>query len=317
MVGVLPLLVLVPMMMGGGDSEQETESEPLAAGAGGVAGVPAEYVGAVVEAGTLCPEVSAPVIAAQIWTESKFDPLVGSPMGAQGIAQFMPETWADFGTDGDGDGVADVWNPADAILSQGVYMCHLVDMVRGYLDSGTAQGDLLELTLAAYNAGPGAVADAGGLPVNGETELYVPLIIGDVPRFTGTQGVVVDSGGGPVADKAIAAARGYLGTPYVWAGESAAGLDCSGLTMLAYRAAGVSLEHSSRKQYGQGTRVPLAEASPGDLVFWSYDGTESGIYHVAIFLGDGMMIESPTFGQTVRETEMRTQGAMPYAVRPY
>ena len=49
----------------------------------------------------------------------------------------------------------------------------------------------------------------------------------------------------------------YIGTPYVWAGESASGLDCSGLTMVAYEAAGVYLTHSSRVQYGQGAHVPL------------------------------------------------------------
>ena len=120
---------------------------------------------------------------------------------------------------------------------------------------------------------------------------------------------------GSAASTAINAAMGYLGTPYVWAGESAAGLDCSGLTMVSYEAAGVYLTHSSRVQYGEGTQVPLDAAQPGDLVFWSSDGSQSGIYHVAIYLGDDMMIEAPTFGMTVRVTSMRYSGVMPYAVR--
>ena len=120
---------------------------------------------------------------------------------------------------------------------------------------------------------------------------------------------------GSAASTAINAAMGYLGTPYVWAGESAAGLDCSGLTMVSYAAAGVELTHSSRVQYGEGTLVPLDAAQPGDLVFWSSDGSQSGIYHVAIYLGDDMMIEAPTFGMTVRVTSMRYSGIMPYAVR--
>ena len=120
---------------------------------------------------------------------------------------------------------------------------------------------------------------------------------------------------GSAASTAINAAMGYLGTPYVWAGESAAGLDCSGLTMVSYAAAGVELTHSSRVQYGEGTQVPLDAAQPGDLVFWSSDGSQSGIYHVAIYLGDDMMIEAPTFGMTVRVTSMRYSGIMPYAVR--
>lgn len=121
---------------------------------------------------------------------------------------------------------------------------------------------------------------------------------------------------GSAASTAINAAMGYLGTPYVWAGESAAGLDCSGLTMVSYAAAGVELTHSSRVQYGEGSLVPLDAAQPGDLVFWSSDGSQSGIYHVAIYLGDDTMIEAPTFGMTVRVTSMRYSGVMPYAVRP-
>ena len=120
---------------------------------------------------------------------------------------------------------------------------------------------------------------------------------------------------GNAASIAISTAMSYIGTPYVWAGESAAGLDCSGLTMVSYEAAGVYLTHSSRVQYGQGTQVPLDAAQPGDLVFWSSDGSQSGIYHVAIYLGDDMMIEAPTFGMTVRVTSMRYSGVMPYAVR--
>ena len=120
---------------------------------------------------------------------------------------------------------------------------------------------------------------------------------------------------GSAASTAINAAMGYLGTPYVWAGESAAGLDCSGLTMVSYAAAGVELTHSSRVQYGEGSLVPLDAAQPGDLVFWSSDGRQSGIYHVAIYLGDDTMIEAPTFGMTVRVTSMRYSGVMPYAVR--
>ena len=121
---------------------------------------------------------------------------------------------------------------------------------------------------------------------------------------------------GSAASTAINAAMGYLGTPYVWAGESAAGLDCSGLTMVSYAAAGVELTHSSRVQYGEGSLVPLDAAQPGDLVFWSSDGSQSGIYHVAIYLGDDTMIEAPTFGMTVRVTSMRYSGVMPYAVHP-
>ena len=123
------------------------------------------------------------------------------------------------------------------------------------------------------------------------------------------------SGGGG-ADAAIAAAKSYLGVPYVWGGESYGGVDCSGLTMLAWESAGVDLPHLSRAQYSYGTHVPIGSMEAGDLIFWSSNGTQSGIYHVAIYLGGGQMIEAPTFGVPVRITGVYSWGSiMPYAVR--
>ena len=118
------------------------------------------------------------------------------------------------------------------------------------------------------------------------------------------------------ASTAIATAMTYLGVPYVWGGESYGGVDCSGLTMLAWESAGVDLPHLSRAQYGYGTHVSLGDMEAGDLIFWSSDGTQSGIYHVALYLGDGQMIEAPTFGVPVRVTGVYSWGSiMPYAVR--
>ena len=123
------------------------------------------------------------------------------------------------------------------------------------------------------------------------------------------------SGGGG-ASTAIATAKSYLGVPYVWGGESYGGVDCSGLTMLAWESAGVDLPHLSRAQYSYGTHVPIGSMEAGDLIFWSSNGTQSGIYHVAIYLGDGQMIEAPTFGVPVRITGVYSWGSiMPYAVR--
>ena len=122
------------------------------------------------------------------------------------------------------------------------------------------------------------------------------------------------SGGG--ASTAIATAQSYLGVPYVWGGESYGGVDCSGLTMLAWGSAGVDLPHLSRAQYSYGTHVPIGSMEAGDLIFWSSNGSQSGIYHVAIYLGGGQMIEAPTFGVPVRITGVYSWGSiMPYAVR--
>ena len=118
------------------------------------------------------------------------------------------------------------------------------------------------------------------------------------------------------ASTAIATAKSYLGVPYVWGGASRGGVDCSGLTQIAWASAGVYLPHYSKSQYDYGTRVSFSNAQPGDLLFWSSNGWQSGIYHVAIYLGGGSMIEAPAPGSSVRITSIwGWNQLMPYVVR--
>ncbi len=123
-------------------------------------------------------------------------------------------------------------------------------------------------------------------------------------------------GGGGNSDAAagaIAWAKSKLGAQYVWAGEGP-GYDCSGLVTMAYRSQGIYLTHWSQAQYSEGTRVPVSQAQPGDLIFWNWDG--GNIDHVAIYLGNNQIIEAPTFGVPVRITSIYGWTAvLPYAVR--
>lgn len=88
--------------------------------------------------------------------------------------------------------------------------------------------------------------------------------------------------------RAVAAAKKLLGVPYVWGGASKAGVDCSGLTMLAWTAAGISLEHSATVQWEESKPVPLRALEPGDLLFYHFrDDGGTPITHVVMYVGTG------------------------------
>lgn len=161
-----------------------------------LANVPAEYQEDVQRAGSICQEITPPLIAAQIEQESGWNPAATSPAGAQGIAQFMPGTWASAGRDGDGDGKADVFNPHDAIYTQGNYMCSIVASMKNYAAQGRVHGELVDLALAAYNAGIGSVLHAGGVPAFAETRQYVVRIKTLMAKYSSE--VDDDDGGGKV-----------------------------------------------------------------------------------------------------------------------
>ncbi|MGO3358749.1 MAG: CHAP domain-containing protein [Bifidobacterium crudilactis] len=171
-------LFMVSLLMGGGMTQTGDS----------VSNVPDQYLDDVRKAGNICQIVTAPVIAAQIETESNWNINSSSPVGAKGIAQFMPATWAAVGKDGDGDGKADILNPHDAIWTQGNYMCGLAGQIDSMKSNGVLSGDTLQLTLAAYNAGIGSVQKAKGIPPFKETQAYVQKILALMPKYTDTSG---------------------------------------------------------------------------------------------------------------------------------
>ena len=83
-----------------------------------------------------------------------------------------------------------------------------------------------------------------------------------------------------------------VGESYVYGGTSDAGWDCSGLVQAALAKAGVSVPRTSEEQAAASTRVSLDSLQVGDLLFWSSDGTASGAYHVAIYVGNGEYVEA-------------------------
>ncbi|WP_405976715.1 bifunctional lytic transglycosylase/C40 family peptidase [Streptomyces sp. NBC_00988] len=270
------------------------------AGGGSVAlakgAVPTAYSALVQKWGNLCPALNPALLAAQLYQESGFNPNAKSPAKAEGIAQFIPGTWATHGIDGNGDGVRNVWDPNDAIPSAATYDCELASYVKDVPGNQTAN------MLASYNAGAYAVIKYGGVPPYSETKNYVKTITTLSQSFAAPVTRVDPS---EQAATAINYAQGKLGTPYLWGGNGTADqggrFDCSGLTKAAFAQAGITLPRVANDQYNAGPHPQRAELLPGDLVFFSDDLTNSrAIRHVGIYVGGGYMIDAPRTGAVIR-----------------
>src|SRR5680860_489324 len=121
-------------------------------------------------------------------------------------------------------------------------------------------------------------------------------------------------GVGTGVQRALAYAKAQLGKPYLWAAAGPNSFDCSGLTMMAWRAGGKSLPHWSVAQFAQSTRISAGQLRPGDLVFWG--STPGTIHHVAMYIGNGQIIHAPRTGQPVQINSMYYWVPPDYYARP-
>lgn len=178
--GVLLLLVITPIIlfMGGGGSEEPDpnapcviDGTPIGKGNDGKSTVkiPGQYREAV-EQSAQSAGLPVGIIAAQISQESGWNPKAVSPVGARGIAQFMPGTWEEWGNG------KDPFDPFAGLDAQGRYMKHLAGQIA---DLASNEKEKIQFTLAAYNAGAGNVQKYGGIPPFEETRHYVEIIMGN------------------------------------------------------------------------------------------------------------------------------------------
>jgi cell wall-associated NlpC family hydrolase len=124
-------------------------------------------------------------------------------------------------------------------------------------------------------------------------------------------------GGGSVGSatgrwgKILGLLKSQLGVPYVWGGEQPGkGFDCSGLVQWAYGRAGIRLPRVSQQQMSRGRRVPIGKLLPGDLVGWGHPAT-----HIAVYIGNGRVIEAPYTGARVRVIHLSQKGRGAWGIR--
>jgi peptidoglycan DL-endopeptidase CwlO len=192
-----------------------------------------------------------------------------------------------YGTDGDHDGTVNVYDPGDAIPSAAAYLrahgapASMQAAIFAYNHSAAYVTDVLGWA-ARYHAGGARLTAAQAGPACQQADL------GHLPAGT--------------AGRILAYAEAQLGKPYQLGATGPAAFDCSGLTMQAYRAAGIPIPRTSQAQWTADPRIPASQARPGDLVFFAgSDGTLATPGHVGIITGPGMMIDAPFTGQFVRQ----------------
>jgi cell wall-associated NlpC family hydrolase len=304
---VLALLLLIALL---------AQQAPLMPSGDGLntAKIPAAYVAWVIRAGSLCTAIPAGIIAGQAQTESDWDAhAYNAGSGAEGMEQFLPTTWPAWGRNDDGTGNVTPYNPRDAIMAAGRYDCALAALAKHLIATGQASGNVTSLALAAYNAGPGQVEAAHGIPQIPQTVAYVQHI----ETLARTVYAVAVSGAGSAAGKvAVAAAESALGTPYQYGGSCtdphganpAGHCDCSSLVQMAWRAAGVSLPRTTFQQVFSGTPVAsVSQLQAGDLVFLpGSDGTAASPGHVGMYTGNGSIIDAPETGELVQIVPLST-----------
>jgi len=199
-------------------------------------------------------------------------------------------------TDANGDGIASVYDPADVIAGAAKYL-----LEHGVLDNATS-------AIFAYNHSESYVQlvlsfagsyASGGFTVSAVSADSVPGCLPGISQVADQKGLG-QAPNGTVAT-AVSFAEAQLGKPYQWGGTGPDSFDCSGLVMMAYRAAGVDIPRTSQRQWLWGPQVPASHVEPGDLVFFAgADGTPTAPGHVGLVIGSGMMIEAYVTGLPIR-----------------
>ncbi|MEV8441920.1 bifunctional lytic transglycosylase/C40 family peptidase [Actinosynnema sp. NPDC051121] len=305
-IGAAAILLLIPVLIGQSvsavvDALFSSSSSTSVDCTKPIADIPPDYCLLYVTAAPDCPGLDWTVLAAIGKVETDHGRLKAPGVtegenfaGAGGPMQFLAPTFNDVITKHQippgGANPPSRYNPHDAIHAAAFLLC----------DEGVWRGDL-RAAIFAYN----------------HADWYVDKVLDQAAKYAQATATSVGNGDcnaiqalNTATLTAINYACGMRGLPYVWGGNGPdgghEGFDCSGLTKAAYAAAGVTLPRTAQTQFDAGPRVPTGQPLlPGDLVFY---GTPGNIHHVGLYIGAGLMINAPTFGQPVQIDNYRYNG---------
>jgi cell wall-associated NlpC family hydrolase len=210
-----------------------------------------------------------------------------------GGAAIHPATQAVNGvaTDEDGNGIANVYDPADAIAGAAKYL------VSAGVQANPSGAIFAYNHLQSYVQ---SVLYWAGVYAGGNYTTVSAQLPSAACAGTSTALPSIDAPNQAVS-MAIAFAEQQIGKPYLWGGTGPDSFDCSGLVMMAYRAGGIYIPRVSQDQWKFGPRVPASQVEPGDLVFFAgSDGTVQAPGHVGLVIGNGKMIEAFATGTPIR-----------------
>jgi len=184
---------------------------------------------------------------------------------------------------------------------------------------GMPAGNAIVVSAPPASVAPLAILIQRVLPPGAGVESLVTLVA--QPSDAGT-GPPTNADGGPMTvaalDTALRAAESRQGLPYVWGAAGPSAFDCSGLVQWAFAQAGIRMPRVADDQARAGPAVPISELEPGDLLFYHTDPTAPGyISHVAIYLGNGWMIQAPEPGLDVQIVPASFGSEFAGAIRVY